>query len=132
MKENWNELLGKRILLRKKHLTTTSITEATVVEISKSGKYVKFKWVSGTESWETPEDEYSFSYDKILEVLDKKEEKGIEEEWRGRGAKWTVEYDPGSGLIVSTNPEVRESAKGLGKYRDDPRRAKKEEKVGDV
>ena len=75
MKENWNELLGKRILLRKKYLTTTGVIEATVAEISKSGKFVKFKWVSGTESWETPEDEYSFSYDKLLEVLDKKGEK---------------------------------------------------------
>ena len=69
MKENWNELLGKRILLRKKYLTATSITEATVVETSESGKCVKFKWQSGAESWEVPEDGYSFGYDKILEVL---------------------------------------------------------------
>ena len=71
MKENWNELLGKRILLRKKYLTSTSIIEATVVEISESGKYVKFKWESGAETWKIPEDEYSFGYDKILEVLGK-------------------------------------------------------------
>ena len=70
MKEKWNELIGKRILLRKKHLTTTSITEATVVEVSESGKFVNFKWRHGGESWEIPNDEYdSFHYDKILEVL---------------------------------------------------------------
>ena len=69
MKENWNELIGKRILLRLKHLSTTSIVEATVIEVSESGKYVKFHWKSGSESWQVPEDEYSFSYDKILEVL---------------------------------------------------------------
>lgn len=77
MKEKWGELIGKRILLRQKYLSTTSITEATVVEISESGKYVKFRWQSGSESWEVPEDEYSFSYDKLLEVL---ESKGAEAE----------------------------------------------------
>ena len=69
MKENWKELIGKRILLKKKYLTTAYITEATVVEISESGKFVKFKWRHGGESWEVPDDEYSFSYDKVLEVL---------------------------------------------------------------
>ena len=72
MKENWKELIGKRILLRQKYLSTISITEATearVVEVSESGKYVKFRWQSGSESWEIPEDEYRFNYDKLLEVL---------------------------------------------------------------
>ena len=85
MKENWKELIGKRILLRQKHLSTTSITEATVVEVSESGKFVKFRWESGSESWQVPEDEYSFSYDKILEVLgltpeERETEKKSEEE----------------------------------------------------
>ena len=77
MKQNWEELIGKRILLRQKYLSTISITEATVVKVSESGKYVKFRWESGSESWEVPEEEYSFSYDKILEVL---EPKGAEAE----------------------------------------------------
>lgn len=85
MKENWKELIGKRILLRQKYLSTISITEATVVEVSESGKFVKFRWESGSESWQVPEDEYSFSYDKILEVLgltpeERETEKKSEEE----------------------------------------------------
>lgn len=79
MKENWKELIGKRILLRKKHVTTTSVVEATVVEVSESGKFVKFKWRHGGESWQVPEDEYSFSYDKILEVLEPAKEIKTEE-----------------------------------------------------
>lgn len=71
MKEKWDELIGKRILLRSKYLTRVKAVEATVIEISPSGKYVKFKWQIGNETWEIPEDEYSFSYNKILEVLDK-------------------------------------------------------------
>lgn len=85
MIENWKDLIGKRILLRRKYLSTTSITEATVVEISESRKYVKFKWESGSESWQVPEDEYSFSFDKLLEVLgptpeEREAEKKSEEE----------------------------------------------------
>ena len=85
MKENWKELIGKRILLRQKYLSTISITEATVVEVSESGKFVKFRWESGSESWQVPEDEYNFSYDKILEVLgltpeERETEKKSEEE----------------------------------------------------
>ena len=80
MIENWNELIGKRILLRKKYLSSTSVAEATVVEVSESGKYVKFGWESGRESWEVPEDEYSFGYDKILEVLQLTPEKTEAEE----------------------------------------------------
>ena len=69
MKENWENLINKRILLRQKHLSTTSITEATVVEVSESGKFVKFRWENGKEVWKEPEDEYSFIYDEVLEVL---------------------------------------------------------------
>ena len=80
MKENWNVLIGKRILLRQKYLSTISITEATVVEVSESGEYVKFRWQSGSESWQTPEDEYSFNYDKILEVLEQSKEEQSEKD----------------------------------------------------
>lgn len=73
MMENWRELVGKRILLRSKYLTSTVATEATVVEVSDSGDYVKFKWESGAGTWEMPKDEYSFGYDKILEVLGEEE-----------------------------------------------------------
>ena len=75
MKQNWNGLIGKRILLRKNYLTGIHIMEATVVEVSATGKYVRFKWESGSKSWEVPEDEYSFNYDKILEVLGEKEKR---------------------------------------------------------
>ena len=56
-----------------------------MVEVSESGKFVKFRWESGSESWQVPEDEYSFSYDKILEVLgltpeERETEKKSEEE----------------------------------------------------
>ena len=66
MEEDWESLIGKRVLLRKRYLTTTSAIEATVVEISPSGIFVKFKWQSGSETWEVPGDEYSFSFDKLL------------------------------------------------------------------
>ena len=80
MIENWEDLFGKRILLEQKHLSTISIIEATVVEVSESGKYVKFQWQSGSESWEVPEDEYNFGYDKILEVLEQSKEKQSEKD----------------------------------------------------
>lgn len=68
MKENWKSLIGKRILLKRKYLSQTSIEEATVLNVS--GKYVKFKWETGAHSWEIPEDEPSFGYTEILEILD--------------------------------------------------------------
>lgn len=78
MKENWKELLGKRILLRKKYLTGTHAVEVTVIEVSNSGDYVKFEHESGAQSWEVPEDNHSFHYDKILEVLDSTEKTNSE------------------------------------------------------
>lgn len=68
MKENWKELIGKRILLNRKYVS--GITEMTVLEVSKSGKYVKFKRESGACGWEEPEDAPNFSYTEILEILD--------------------------------------------------------------
>ena len=69
MKENWKDLIGKRILLRKKYLTGTHAIEVTVIKVSKSGRYVRFKHESSAQSWEVPEDD-NFQYDKRLEILD--------------------------------------------------------------
>ena len=40
---DWKELIGKRVLIKEK-LPSYSIIEATVVEVSPSGNYVKFKF----------------------------------------------------------------------------------------
>lgn len=70
MEENWHKLIGKRILLKKKAYTiSTGITEIMVLETSKSGRYVKFKYPSGNEAWEEPTD-VNFGFTEILDMLD--------------------------------------------------------------
>jgi len=74
-KEEWSGLVGKRILLGRssRYRCIIGVTEATVLEVSGSGKYVKFKWASsGSETWEEPADEFSFKYQGIVEVLGEK------------------------------------------------------------
>lgn len=76
MKENWEKLIGKKILLKKRtptwHISddSTNIVETTVLDVS--GKYVNFKWQSGIETWEIPEDAQIFNYTEILKVLNDK------------------------------------------------------------
>ena len=69
MKENWKELIDKRILLRKKRKTILGIAEEVIVlQVSKGGEYVRFKWhPSGLITWEKP-NSYSFQYNKLLDV----------------------------------------------------------------
>lgn len=63
-------LVGKRLLISRHYSYGDDVSEVTLLEISPSGKRLKFEWESGSSSWES-KDEYDIA--EVLETRPPKE-----------------------------------------------------------